>query len=390
MDHDEEIDPFPDDIQVKPVPLLEEEASDPPSPSEVRSRDATPVKLKKQLTVGEETQARTQSNVSTSETDEPPSPSKVKSICRSEEFLEPPSPSEVTSIDATEESLVLSPPLKVRKISMPGELWKPPSPLSTRSETNEANDNDDIIVSDNSSNEMSPSENESENEIEDLSDPEWPEVYEANSTSTTRKKEGCSKTDLIITWVAYVISTWQIMHKVSDTAINVLLHILHVFIKIISHAMGAEKDSPIDKIAVAFPNTMYKLNKQFASEDDFQKYFTCPNPSCTALYEISEVVITNNNGTTMAKSCTNKLYNRRCGTQLCKRVTINGKKIFVPLKSYVYKSIITRLEELLCRPGYLERCEEWHQRDIKNNTYADIYDGFVWKNFQSVNGSKFF
>ncbi|KAI8481582.1 hypothetical protein Bbelb_406820 [Branchiostoma belcheri] len=41
------------------------------------------------------------------------------------------------------------------------------------------------------------------------------------------------------------------------------------------------------------------------------------------------------------------------------------------------------------RPGFLESCEEWRQRDTPQGMYTDVYDGKVWSAFQVVDGKPF-
>lgn len=47
------------------------------------------------------------------------------------------------------------------------------------------------------------------------------------------------------------------------------------------------------------------------------------------------------------------------------------------------------LQELILRPGFVEKCEAWRSRNIAVDTLADIYDGKVWKEFLNPNGLPF-
>ena len=59
---------------------------------------------------------------------------------------------------------------------------------------------------------------------------------------------------------------------------------------------------------------------------------------------------------------------------------------FVPRKLYQYHSIIASLKSLISRNGFLTECEHWRKRVSRDNVYADIYDGAVWKDLQCING----
>lgn len=61
---------------------------------------------------------------------------------------------------------------------------------------------------------------------------------------------------------------------------------------------------------------------------------------------------------------------------------------FYALKTYCYKSIIDSLESLLKRPGMEEDCEKWRTRKIREDLYADVYGGKIWKQFGNWKGNK--
>lgn len=41
------------------------------------------------------------------------------------------------------------------------------------------------------------------------------------------------------------------------------------------------------------------------------------------------------------------------------------------------------------RPGFTDTCEKWTHRTVSEGTYADVYDGQVWKDFGTVAGQPF-
>lgn len=56
-----------------------------------------------------------------------------------------------------------------------------------------------------------------------------------------------------------------------------------------------------------------------------------------------------------------------------------------------YHSVISGLQNLLARNGFLQLCDHWrqHSSSIPECTYADIYDSHVWKEFMYINGQPF-
>ena len=56
---------------------------------------------------------------------------------------------------------------------------------------------------------------------------------------------------------------------------------------------------------------------------------------------------------------------------------------------YCYKSVIDSLQEMLLRPDFFISCEEWRKRKVKPDLFCDVFDGMVWKDFQTVDGKPF-
>ncbi len=85
-------------------------------------------------------------------------------------------------------------------------------------------------------------------------------------------------------------------------------------------------------------------------------------------------------------------YQKRlsCGTPLLKTVELaSQKRILYPYLAYCYISIQESLEKLLLEPSFFEKCEQWRSRAVPEENLKDVYDGNVWKEFQSWNGKPF-
>ena len=67
----------------------------------------------------------------------------------------------------------------------------------------------------------------------------------------------------------------------------------------------------------------------------------------------------------------------------------NGRLLLYPKLIYTYKSIIESLQELLRIPGFSPKCEAWRNRSRREQYYCDVYDGQIWKDFQSPGGVPF-
>ena len=90
------------------------------------------------------------------------------------------------------------------------------------------------------------------------------------------------------------------------------------------------------------------------------------------------------------KLCTGKvLGSQQCGEPLVKIIGPRDKRVAVPFLTYAYRPVKTRLCELLNRPGFEDLCERWRSRAVPPGYLGDVYDGSVWRDFQSVDGKPF-
>ena len=87
--------------------------------------------------------------------------------------------------------------------------------------------------------------------------------------------------------------------------------------------------------------------------------------------------------------CTmDKLHNRHTAQWThCTMDTLqikSDKVHFVPIKSYPYQDLKTAISSLVTNSDFLFRCDHWrNNRNVPNNILADVYDGSVWKDFNS-------
>ena len=67
----------------------------------------------------------------------------------------------------------------------------------------------------------------------------------------------------------------------------------------------------------------------------------------------------------------------------------SGNPCYYPIKYYCFNSVIAELERLIQRENFTTQCEEWRKREMSDNEFSDIYDGNLWKQFQTVRGKDF-
>lgn len=189
---------------------------------------------------------------------------------------------------------------------------------------------------------------------------------------------------------------WQFAYKVSSNAIHSLLRFLKYFLLIIGNAFHCHE---IREFGEHFPVTLDTLYKRMCINADrsFTNYVVCPK--CHSIYLYEDCVIARANGSFDTKRCYNVAYpkhphrNQRapCNEVLVKKIrTRSGHKI-VPIKVYPYNSLLKQFARLFQRKNFASDCEKWRIRSacMQDGCLGDIYDGAVWKNFNSPEGLNF-
>ena len=190
-------------------------------------------------------------------------------------------------------------------------------------------------------------------------------------------------------WFVYFLLIWQATCHLSDNGLIWLLKFLVSWLKV----LGVEISSEVfENLLLSFPGSLY-LVRQFLNldRDDFNKFVVCPK--CTKLYKYDSCLVMVNNRQ-VAKRCANTYYSRRrkmvCNASMVTRVTLqNGKTCFYPIRYYCARSIIEELERFLLRKNFASNCELWRNREVREGLLADVYDGNLWREFQTVNERPF-
>lgn len=256
-----------------------------------------------------------------------------------------------------------------------------------------------FLKDESSSDEDDTSDDDSEipEQWEGLSEDEYERLIEENVQDfgeEIRQPTDMQHSKILITWLLYFIFVWQFFNMVSDRSIESLLKYFNTLILVIGERIRQTTGSEfLISLASLIPLTMYSLRNCLGIEkDNFEKFVVCGK--CTKLFKPHEC-IANENGVQRAKVCNNVLFPRSprrkaCGGPLMKKVILsNGKVKFNPIYTYCYRSIIDALESFLKRPGFKELCEEWRNRRVSGDTYADVMDGNVWETFLNYKGRDF-
>ena len=204
---------------------------------------------------------------------------------------------------------------------------------------------------------------------------------------TCTPTQSCSKP----VWsLVFFLLLWQAVYHVSNAAILSLLSYFAVFVG------NAFQCQSLILMAENIPHSYPKLRKLLGMSDNFIEYVVCPK--CNSIYAYEDCVIVRN-GVKKAKVCCHVAFPSHphtsqrtpCNSQLLKKVKTNKGHSLVPLCVYPYYPLVKSLERLAAKPGFIQSCEKWRERNIcvPNNILGDIYDGDIWKDFTSETKGRF-
>ena len=181
---------------------------------------------------------------------------------------------------------------------------------------------------------------------------------------------------------------FQSTFHISDAAMNVLFIFLSMFLVLLAKKVDS---NALELFAAKLPHSVKSAKSQFTkSYEDFEKYSCCQN--CSSIYKpntslvndsrCSHVEFPNHPMTT---------FRQPCNTPLMKAVKSVSphRTVYRPKLVYCYKSVTKYLQELIMRPGFIEKCELWRSYSKEPGKFKDIYDGEIWADFMEYEGKAF-
>ena len=224
----------------------------------------------------------------------------------------------------------------------------------------------------------------------------------ANSASNDDDEDNAVRSPMHSKWMPFLHSIsvflikMQLVYRLPNAAIILILKLLKVIMGYLSSLMP---DSPMATIVKIMPTSLYMAKKYSQLQKcQYKQYAVCPK--CYALYDQSSFKMTeiDEYGCEVSKCCTRVLYpnhtqiskRKACDEILMKKVKYKMHKFcFKPIQTYCYLGIRAGITLLLNRPNFWENCNEWRRRTTPTDTYVDIFDGQVWKDFQEYQGKAF-
>ena len=235
-------------------------------------------------------------------------------------------------------------------------------------------------------------EHDHENEVssEEEFDQQIPMQNDAEEDSTRNVDVHGSRA--LIKWMVLFLCLWQSVFTIPDTALQIMLAFFVTSLRAIAENVSI---AFITALAAAMPASLCMLRKSLGSPagDFFIEYVLCP--ACHALYRQDECLVANEDGDKVPKTCSfinhpMRHLRKKCGSPLMKKVHLAGGKFeYRPLHVYAYQPLKTSLQRLLNRPGYAAKMEKWRSRPSCENKLSDVYDGNIWKEFNSAKHDNF-
>lgn len=191
-------------------------------------------------------------------------------------------------------------------------------------------------------------------------------------------------------WLIGFLLRLHSRYFIPEAALDSLLKFLYILFTILAQF------SPIcQAIKNNFPHSLYDISHLPHHDKSFIKYIVCSK--CNHLYLFDEAINIVGSQQT-SKNCSHVLYPNHpyysyrnpCETLLLKMVTTaTGRKFLYPFKSYCYKPLKSSLATLLLLPDFFANCQSWRTKGSFDNIYRDVFDGRIWKDYQTISGTPF-
>ena len=199
----------------------------------------------------------------------------------------------------------------------------------------------------------------------------------------------------IVIGVCLFLNFFQLFYRVSERAVLSLLSFLRFLFTFL--ASNAPSQLYLKEVSTLLPRSLCSIRRVLREDaNGVVEYVVCPK--CNALYMIKDCIV-RQYGREESRLCDFMEYPRhpypsmrtKCNTVLLKKINVGNKNKLVPRKTFVYNSLISGLTKLVCTKGFLQKCEHWRKRQsiIPSGTYADVYEGHVWKELGSISSRPF-
>jgi hypothetical protein len=165
----------------------------------------------------------------------------------------------------------------------------------------------------------------------------------------------------------FLLRAWKSTSGTTDADFSTLLKLLKTL-------------ESLPEVAPHVPTTtLYTIDTKLGlGKDLFDSICVCEK--CGKLYDRMDAEILVGGVTTRSRRC--------CGSPLLKRSTPKSTT-WTPVLTYPCVDVETALSSIVCRPGMDVLLDHWKKRSLPKGTYGDLYEGKMWRDFQTWNGQPF-
>ena len=196
------------------------------------------------------------------------------------------------------------------------------------------------------------------------------------------ESSGSTESNVVVKWISVLLSIFESRFFVTNRAMTWLVK----FIGILLCFLG-RYSTHIALIASKFPSKLRHFNRSIETDCQFERRVACTK--CNSIYELKDCLDKIGSVIT-GKTCTFKPFSKCCNASLMKEiVTCNGSKRFYPHRVYCFSNLVSDLQALVRRPGFVEQCESTRSAVAGLGLLSDVYDGSIWKDFVSIDDTPF-
>ncbi|KAJ7370310.1 hypothetical protein OS493_033105 [Desmophyllum pertusum] len=206
-----------------------------------------------------------------------------------------------------------------------------------------------------------------------------PEGEKGNGDNGDSSKEECvdqeedkgeEKKFKFIRWICLLLLHLKLSYNLSNSMFTILLNLLYFIFLVIRHPLH-----------VLFPKTINDLeiiaNLKVLNRTTI--YAVCPNPKCSALYNMNEISC-ERNGVQKSEICKKKIVGKRCNAELSFEKKLSfGRTRMVPYKTYPFLPPSEWIKTFFKQEQFLSLIR--NRPEPSKTDYRDIWDGKILQQF---------
>ena len=165
-----------------------------------------------------------------------------------------------------------------------------------------------------------------------------------------------------------------ILQKVAGLSDRATILVIHFFSAFLTLFATLFRIPILTTFAKSIPQTHVTIRRFLGLESAM--FVQCAAfPKCHSLYDVSDVAQGRISKCTYVRwpRHTQRSKRKACRTNLCKGMSSTPKLI------YSYRPVSSYLRDFVTKESFVNSCNTWRSRSVRDSHLADIYDGSMWK-----------